>query len=114
MIAKLNKLQFTIQSEPGVIVASATTIPNSFDITLKGEDYTLGKVIEFMLYNAHYDKALSYCGFRKPHPHIDESIIRLGFKNPTDTVTVGNFIVNAANEAINIYTKIGQMFEVAK
>ena len=114
MIAKLNKLQFTIQSEPGVIVASATTIPNSFDITLKGEDYTLGKVIEFMLYNAHYDKALSYCGFRKPHPHIDESIIRLGFKNPTDTVTVGNFIVNAANEAINIYTKIGKVFEVAK
>jgi DNA-directed RNA polymerase subunit L len=91
---------------------SETTIPNSFDIILKNEDYTLGKVIEFVLYTVHYDKTLTYCGFKKPHPHIDESLIRLGFKNPTDKVTVVTYIVNAANDAIRIYEKILKVFEV--
>ena len=114
MIEKLKRLQDTIQSEPNTVIASETTIPNSFDIILKGEDYTLGKVIEYVLYDIHYDKTLNYCGFRKPHPHIDESIIRIGFKNPTDKVTVISYIVNAATEAIHIYSKIQQVFAVVE
>jgi DNA-directed RNA polymerase subunit L len=114
MIEKLKRLQETIQGEPNTVMASETTIPNSFDITLKGEDYTLGKVIEYVLYDMHYDKTLNYCGFRKPHPHIDESLIRIGFKNPTDKVTVISYIVNAAAEAIHVYTKIQQVFAVVE
>ena len=116
MIEKLKRLQETIQGEPNTVISSETTIPNSFDITLKGEDYTLGKVIEYVLYEIHFekDKTLNYCGFRKPHPHIDESLIRIGFKNPTDKVTVISYIVNAAAEAIHIYTKIQQVFAVVE
>jgi DNA-directed RNA polymerase subunit L len=112
MIAKLQRLQETIQSEPNTIVISETTIPNSFDIILKGEDYTLGKVIEFILYNKHFGETLSYCGFRKPHPHIDESIIRLGFKNPIDKVSVTSTVVNASVDGIRIYEIIGKTFEI--
>lgn len=112
MLDKLARLQDTIQSDPGLVTASETTIPNSFDILLKGEDYTLGKVIEYVLYDLHYEKTLTYCGFRKPHPHIDESIIRLGFKQPTDKVAVITYIVNAAMEAVRIFEKIGKVFEV--
>ena len=114
MIEKLKRLQETIQGEPNTVMSSETTIPNSFDIILKGEDYTLGKVIEYVLYDMHYDKTLNYCGFRKPHPHIDESLIRIGFKNPTDKVTVISYIVNAAAEAIHIYAKIQQVFAVVE
>ena len=114
MIEKLKRLQETIQGEPNTVMSSETTIPNSFDITLKGEDYTLGKVIEYVLYDMHFDKTLNYCGFRKPHPHIDESLIRIGFKNPTDKVTAISYIVNAAAEAIHIYTKIQQVFAVVE
>jgi DNA-directed RNA polymerase subunit L len=96
------------------VAISETTIPNSFDITLKGEDYTLGKVLEYVLYDVHYDKTLNYCGFRKAHPHIDESMIRLGFKNPTDKITVITYIVNAAMEAIRIYDKISKVFDVVE
>lgn len=113
MIDKLRRLQDTMQSDPSTIAVSETTIPNSFDITLKGEDYTLGKVVEYVLYASHYDKTLTYCGFRKPHPHIDESVIRLGFKSPTDKINVATYMVNAANDAIRIYTAIGKVFEVA-
>jgi DNA-directed RNA polymerase subunit L len=114
MLDKLKRLQDTIQSEPNSVAASETTIPNSFDVTLKGEDYTLGKVIEYVLYDLHYDKTVNYCGFRKPHPHIDESIIRLGFKSPIDKVSVITYIVNAATEAISIYEKIRQVFDVVE
>jgi DNA-directed RNA polymerase subunit L len=114
MIEKLKRLQETIQGEPNTVMSSESTIPNSFDITLKGEDYTLGKVIEYVLYDMHYDKTLNYCGFRKPHPHIDESLIRIGFKNPTDKVTAISYIVNAAAEAIHIYAKIQQVFAVVE
>jgi len=112
MIRKLERLKDTIQTDESIITLSETTIPNSFDIILKGEDYTLGKVIEYVLYESHYNKTLTYCGFRKPHPHIDESLIRLGFKSPTDKVNVITYIVNAANDSIAIYNKIGKVFEI--
>ena len=57
---------------------------NGFDVKLIGEDYTLGKAIEYVLYEKYYKKGImNFCGFRKPHPHIDESIIRVGFKENT-------------------------------
>ena len=114
MVERLKRLQETVQGEPNSVVSSETTIPNSFDIILKGEDYTLGKVIEYVLYDIHYDKTLNYCGFRKPHPHIDESLIRIGFKNPTDKITAITYIVNAAQEAIHIYDKINKVFDVVE
>jgi len=114
MINKCEQIKDTIQSEQNIITTSETSIPNSFDILLKNEDYTLGKALEFALYNSHYNKTLSFCGFRKPHPHIDECIIRLGFKNPTDKVTVVSYIVNAADELIKVYNSISKVFEVNK
>ena len=87
MKKKLENFKEVIQNE-GVISKSKTTIPNSFDICLKGEDYTLGKVLEFILYRDYYETKkpmegghrLNFCGFQKPHPHIDLSIIRIGFE----------------------------------
>lgn len=112
MIEKLKRLQETIQSETSIVSLSETTIPNSYDILLKNEGYTLGKVVEFVLYELHYNKTLHFCGFRKPHPHIDESIIRIGFKNPVDKVTVVSYIVNAAKDAIAVYEKINKVFKI--
>jgi DNA-directed RNA polymerase subunit L len=113
MIEKLARLQETIQSETSIVSVSETTIPNSYDIVLKNEGYTLGKVVEYVLYELHYNKTLTFCGFRKPHPHIDESIIRLGFKNQVDKVTVISYIVNAAKDAITVYEKINKVFNIS-
>jgi len=60
MIGKMQRLQETIQGDPTIIAPSETTIPNCFDITIKNEDYTLGKVVEYILYAKHYDQTLSY------------------------------------------------------
>lgn len=117
MIAKLTKFKSTIASTPELIKPSETTIPNSFDITLEGEDYTLGKAIEYVLYSQHYDPygklthAMNFCGFRKPHPHIDISIIRVGFVSPTDTATLVGILSDAATALTVVFNKIADDFK---
>ncbi|GAF90609.1 unnamed protein product, partial [marine sediment metagenome] len=63
------------------IAKSVTSMPNSFDITLVNEGYTLGKVLEYLLYEHYYKakKELSYVGFRQHHPHDTDSMIRVAF-----------------------------------
>lgn len=83
MLTKLNRFEQAIKTNPELINSSETTLENGFDIKLIGEDYTLGKAIEYVLYEKYYKKnIMNFCGFRKPHPHIDESLIRVGFKDP--------------------------------
>ena len=59
----------------------STAMENALDITLVGEDYTIGKVIEYILHEQYYKKEgkLSYVGFIKKHPHDEKSIIRIAF-----------------------------------
>ena len=117
MIDKLSKFQDDIQTKDKMIETSASTIENCYDITLIGEDYTLGKAMEYTMFNKYYDKPndsseklLTYCGFRKPHPHIDSSIIRLGFKNPIEIGAIITYLVGAADDCKNVYKKIMEEF----
>lgn len=116
MIDKINKFKSLIQTED-IIARSNTTLENGFDIKLVSEDYTLGKALEYMLYNNHYDrdnvksdKILTFCGFRKPHPHIDESIIRIAFGKGTEKSTVVQIMVEVCNELIQTFTAIATFF----
>lgn len=111
MLNKLNKFKDTMQTEQESITTSESTIPNCFDITIQNEGYTLGKVIEFILYSKYYGKSLTYCGFRKPHPHINNSIIRIAFKEQTDKAGVISYLVSSANDAIVCYQKLAKSFE---
>jgi DNA-directed RNA polymerase alpha subunit len=109
MIYKLNKFVEYIQAEDFVIQESNTTIPNSYDIIFKNEGYTLGKVIEYFLYSKYFkeEKLLSYCGFRKPHPHIDESLLRIAYHNELeDKSTVNIHLLESAEKAKIVFEKI--------
>ena len=94
------------------IKETTTTIENCYDVVLHKHDYTEGKVIEYFLYSMHYqgDKMLSYCGFNKEHPHDTYSIIRVGFKNPTDTGVVGQLVSDAIGRAIDSFAEIKDNF----
>ena len=83
-----------------------STIPNSFDIILKNEGYTLGKVIEYVLHEQYYEnkKILSYVGFKKPHPHTSNSLLRIAFKKSVPTETVKNYIAKIISEACSFAT----------
>lgn len=98
-----------IYSKPNTLInSSETTIENCYDITLKNEDFTIGKIIEYSLYELYYigDKSLTFCGFRKPHPHINQSIIRLAFKDTVDQNQIPVYINNAIELAINYFKKL--------
>lgn len=68
-----------------IIRKSETTMEHCYDIILEQEDYTLGKIIEHVLYERYYvkDKTMSFCGFKKMHPHFTESVLRVAFTEST-------------------------------
>ena len=108
MISKCQKFLYDLEHGNVPMIPSETTLKNGFDVTLVNEDYTLGKVLEYYIYQEHFigDKTVSFCGFRKPHPHSTDSIIRVAFHNQIDKVGVSGYIQGACDSAINAFTKL--------
>ena len=113
LIEKLRKIHDSIE-DAGIIEKSISTIPNSVDIKLINTGYTVGKIIEYMLHKNNYqgetEKNLTYVGFRKNHPHDEDSVIRMGMierdgNDGYNEVVVSN-IRFACNNAIEILTNI--------
>jgi DNA-directed RNA polymerase alpha subunit len=78
---KLSNLKTLIEEDKIEIEKSNNTLDNCYDIILENEDYTLGNIINYELYEIFYKnyKILKYVGFKKLHPHDTSSIIRLSF-----------------------------------
>lgn len=90
-----------------------TTMKNAFCINLIGEDYTLGKVIEYLLFSNYYDKPdgiVSFCGFKKPHPHALDSFILVAFKEETDLSKVQEYVSKVVSECISIFKSLFESF----
>ena len=91
---------------------SSSTIKNCYDIVLFNEDYTIGKIIEYVLHYTYYKKQgiLSYVGFRKNHPHDSHSIIRIAFKNDIPSGEEHNslktILSESCDQAMEIYNNI--------
>jgi DNA-directed RNA polymerase subunit L len=81
---------------------------NSFDVTLENDDYTIGKSIEYLLYTKFYQgiKTLSYCGYKKMHPHDSDSIIRLAYIQNVDIAFIKQNLLECVSDAIQIFRKV--------
>jgi len=120
MIKKCEKLLADMEhgtsGNNGSIIEPAnerTTMKNAFCIHLIGEDYTLGKAIEYLLFSNYYDKPdgiASFCGFKKPHPHALDSFILLAFKEETELSKVQEFVSKAVTECISIFKSLFESF----
>jgi DNA-directed RNA polymerase subunit L len=93
-------------------MTSETTMDNCYDIILDDEDYTIGKIIEYILYDRYYerDKTLSFCGFKKFHPHDTTGTVRIAFVQPTDINMIKQHLHYAFSEATKLYKTIGKLF----
>jgi DNA-directed RNA polymerase subunit L len=115
IIQKIIKFKTDLKKEQEkMIETSSTTINNCFDIFIHNEGYTLGKILEYILFTSYYEKTdiLTYCGFQKPHPHIDICKIRIAFKEVvTDKGIVASYLNNAADAVIKVYERIAQSFK---
>jgi DNA-directed RNA polymerase alpha subunit len=94
------------------IKESETTMKNSYDILLINEDYTLGKVIEYALYALFYEgtKLLSFCGFKKMHPHDSQSLVRVAYKEATDIAVLRQHLFQALEKSMKIFETIEATF----
>jgi len=109
---RLQELDMLIHIDDLEIKNSLNTMANCFDIVLENEDYTIGKIVEYILYEKFFEgtKIMSFVGFKKYHPHDTESIIRVAFKNPVDISSIKGYLQESIQDARNIYAKIKKEF----
>jgi DNA-directed RNA polymerase subunit L len=81
-----------------------STMQNSYDIILEKEDDTLGNILSFMMYELYYQgqKELTFCSFKKFHPHDSFGVLRIAYKNPTEK----NMIQQNINTALLASKKV--------
>ena len=96
----------------------STAMKNSADFILQGYDYTIGKIIEYILHEEYYKgkegsvSPLSYVGFIKNHPHDEHSIIRFAFKEEDEfnKENIYNLIMYSCIKAQELYDAIKEYF----
>lgn len=94
-----------------------TTMKNSFRVNLIGEDYTLGKVIENYIFSNYYNKTdgiVSFCGFKKPHPHALDSYIIVSFKDDIELSKVQEHVSKVVLESISVFKSLFESFNEFK
>jgi len=109
---KFNDMIQNLDSDLVPILRSETTMDNCYDIVLENEDYTIGKSLEYFLYEDYYQTGkLSFCGFKKFHPHDDNSKIRLASDGEFDKQVASQYVREACVKAIQVFRGIYNMMK---
>ena len=111
LIDKFEKLVNIFESDDELIKTSNKNMSNCFDIILNNEDYTVGKVLEFIFYKKHYGKILTFCAFNKAHPHDTYSTICLAFEKVTEKSEILTYFTNVCKDAKGIFEKLADNFK---
>ena len=114
IISRLVKIIELCDSQKLTLIYDSTAINQCVDVKLFNEDYTIGKIIEYILHYQYYlhDKLLTYVGFLKKHPHDNFSIIRIVFKDE-EKFTSSNILAIvkfSCQSCINIYQNLKEYF----
>ena len=111
MVDKLKAVNDIIEKDELEIKNADNTMTNCFDVILENEDYTIGKVLEYLLYTKFYEKnILTFCGFKKMHPHDNYSIIRLSYTDAIEKSTIKGNLKECIEEGIILYNNLKKEF----
>jgi DNA-directed RNA polymerase alpha subunit len=112
IITKCKKITNLVETDQLLILQGETTISNCYDIILDDEDYTIGKLYEFMLYDTYFikDPILSFCGFSKLHPHDTSCIVRIAYNFQVEKSTIRMHVKEASDAIIKIFSDIHKSF----
>jgi DNA-directed RNA polymerase subunit L len=85
-----------------------TLLDYEYLVYVNEEDYTIGKVLERFLYKKYFEESgeMTFCGFRKAHPHDTFSIIRVCYQSPTQEEEVMMHLKYVAKQARMILGEI--------
>jgi DNA-directed RNA polymerase subunit L len=113
LIKRLNYVKDSLEENNELIKDAENTMKNCYDFILENEDYTIGKVIEYALYFNMFEKQkiLSFCGFKKTHPHNTFSIIRISYIEPTTKETIKQNLTECIHFSISIFETIKKRFD---
>lgn len=111
ILDNLHNINTLIDKDEIEIKLSENTMKNCFDIILENYDYTIGKVIEYLLnYKFYKTGMLTFCGFKMLHPHDSYSIIRIAYKEPAEISTIKGHLKESISDSINIYEQLRKEF----
>ena len=116
LVHHFEKLAAEIETRDDLIHNSETTMENCFDFTLEHGDYTIGKVLEYFLYEKGFvakggKPRLQFCGFKKIHPHDEHSIIRVSYlEKEAEKSWFKNDLKESCFDAIAIFKAIRAKF----
>jgi DNA-directed RNA polymerase alpha subunit len=101
-----------IDSDTVSISPSEVAFDHAYDVKLENEDYTLGTVLEYILYEKYFqgEKTMTFCGFKKFHPHDTHSVIRVAYADKVDKHVVKQNLRLACIEAQDVYRNIYKLF----
>ena len=111
LIDKFHEQDTLLEKDELHIEKSQNTMANSYDIILENEDYTIGKVIEYIMYTKFYEtKTLTFCGFKKMHPHDTHSVIRVAYRDPIDISTIKGNLKECLDDAVQVFARVKKEF----
>lgn len=91
LLGQFEALGSALESGRATILPSTTTTPHCFDFLVEDNDYTVGPVLEYFVYHKYFLslKEVTYCGFKKFHPHNNDATLRMAIKEEEEE-TEGN------------------------
>ena len=98
------------------ITKSDNTMDNSHHIILKNKDYTIGKILEYGLYNKYYEdvaqgnEVISYVSFFKKHPHDDDGILKVSFTEGKTSEVINGYLSEVCKDMIETFDYIDSQF----
>ena len=115
ILEKLSYIKEQFENDSILIEKSKNTMKNSFDIKLMNEGYTIGKIIDFVLFKQQYEenRNATFVGFRKEHPFDSYSYIRIAYNENLANITLDRpkqDVITACDTAIEIFTNIRNEF----
>ena len=108
LINKLKSFESAFEKNTVIINKSDTLVEHCYEIILQDEDYTIGKTFEYILYTQYFEKkdVLSFCGFKKHHPHDSYSIVRIAFKENTELSEIYAMCIEMCKYGVKLFEKI--------
>tara|TARA_Y100000992_G_scaffold302686_1_gene278370 strand:- start:257 stop:1360 length:1104 start_codon:yes stop_codon:yes gene_type:complete len=95
-----------------ILKESVVNIDNCYDLKLQDKDATFGKSLEYILYSEYFEKGkISFCGYKKLHPHDNFSTIRLAFNEQVNDVYIKDMLIYSCSLLINIFNSIELLFK---
>jgi DNA-directed RNA polymerase subunit L len=117
LFGKMSSLKTKIETdEIEINKSNMTTMRHCYDIILENEDYTVGNILNYELYQIFYEelKKLEYVGFMKNHPHDDFSIVRIAFVEDEPVSDIKTMLVASIDESIQKIQAIKSLFKSNK